>query len=418
LLIRVVVLKDDVMKKWIFGLTFMVFLSGCREEKQKLALGSWLMELQVMDHQKLPFNFKLAQDKEGEYSIEIYNADETIVVDEITVKDDSIEIKMPVFEGYFKGTFTPTQIKGDFVKESLDRIVPFVATFNVANRFSPIKNTDKLVSGVWEAYFSPNTPDEYAGKGLFVQNGNIVTGTFRTTTGDYRFLEGIISGDSLKLSAFDGSHAFLFTAKVTDSSLNGMYYSGNHFKEPFMAKRNEVFELPDEDSLTYLNEGFDKLNFSFPDLTGKMTSLTDARFKNKPLIIQIMGTWCPNCLDETKFLVDFNKNNKDLNIEMVALAFEYAKTKEKAFKSIERLKNRIEVPYPILLAQYGSADKQKAQEKLPMLNHVLSYPTTIFIDKKGMVRKIKTGFNGPATGDKFVQFKKEFKAFVTELANE
>ena len=53
-----------------------------------------------------------------------------------------------------------------------------------------------------------------------------------------------------------------------------------------------------------------------------------------------------------------------------------------------------------------------------MLNHVLSYPTTIFIDKKGMVRKIKTGFNGPATGDKFVQFKKEFKAFVTELANE
>ena len=64
MLIRVVVLKDDVMKKWIFGLTFMVFLSGCREEKQKLALGSWLMELQVMDHQKLPFNFKLAQDKE------------------------------------------------------------------------------------------------------------------------------------------------------------------------------------------------------------------------------------------------------------------------------------------------------------------------------------------------------------------
>mgnify|MGYP003652441515 CR=1 FL=1 len=139
-----------------------------------------------------------------------------------------------------------------------------------------------------------------------------------------------------------------------------------------------------------------------------MISLTDDRFKNKPVVIQIMGSWCPNCLDETKFLVDFNKNNKDLNIEMVALAFEYAKTKDKAFKSIERLKDRIGVPYSILLAQ----------EKLPMLNHVLSYPTTIFIDKKGMVRKIKTGFNGPATGDKFVQFKKEFKAFVTELANE
>ena len=406
------------MKKWIFVLIFMVFLSACHEEKQTLSVGSWLMELQVMDHQKLPFNFKLDQNKDGKYSIEIYNADETIVVDEITIKNDSIEIKMPVFEGYFKGIFTATEIKGDFVKESLDRIVPFVATYGETSRFSTTEKPDKLVSGVWETYFSSDTDEEYAGKGLFVQNGSRVTGTFRTATGDYRFLEGSLTGDSLKLSAFDGSHAFLFVAKVTDSSLNGMFYSGNHFKEPFTAKRNEVFELPDEDSLTYLNEGFDKLNFSFPDLTGQMISLTDDRFKNKPVVIQIMGSWCPNCLDETKFLVDFNKNNKDLNIEMVALAFEYAKTKDKAFKSIERLKDRIGVPYSILLAQYGSADKQKAQEKLPMLNHVLSYPTTIFIDKKGMVRKIKTGFNGPATGDKFVQFKKEFKAFVTELANE
>ena len=407
------------MKKWIFGLSCVVFLNACRNERiSALSEGIWLMELELMDHQKLPFNFKLERNKEGKYTAEIYNADETILVDEIALENDSIRINMPVFEGYFKGTFTATEMQGDFVKESLDRIVPFVGTYGITDRFSSKIKANKLISGVWETYFSPDTPDAYAGKGLFVQNDQKITGTFRTTTGDYRYLEGIVTGDSLKLSAFDGSHAFLFIAHISDSTLNGMFYSGNHFKEPFTAKRNEVFELPDEDSLTFLNDGFEKLDFTFPDGTGKMISLDDETFKNKPTIIQIMGTWCPNCLDETKFLVDFKENNEELGIEMVALAFEYAKTEEKAFKSIERLKNRIGVPYPILLAQFGSADKQKAQEKLPMLNHVLSYPTTIFIDKNGRVRKIKTGFNGPATGDKFIQFKSEFKTFVTALARE
>jgi len=100
------------------------------------------------------------------------------------------------------------------------------------------------------------------------------------------------------------------------------------------------------------------------------------------------------------------------------LAFEYAKTEEKAFQSIERLSKRIGIEYPVLLAQVGTSDKDIANEKLPMLNHVLSYPTSIFIDKKGVVRKIHTGFNGPATGDKFIQFKKEFEGFVAKLLRE
>jgi thiol-disulfide isomerase/thioredoxin len=227
-----------------------------------------------------------------------------------------------------------------------------------------------------------------------------------------------MDGDIMKVSAFDGAHAFLFTAKVTDSSLGGTFYSGNHFQEPFIAKRNESFELTDADSLTYLKKGYNKFAFSFPDINGVLISLDDARFNNKAVIVQIMGTWCPNCLDETKFLVNYLKENKKLDLEVVALAFEYAKTEERAFKSINRLKTAIGVDYPILLAQLGTSNKSKAQEKLPMLNHVLSYPTTIFIDKKGAVRRIHTGFNGPATGDKYEVFKEEFDEFVKALAKE
>jgi len=207
----------------------------------------------------------------------------------------------------------------------------------------------------------------------------------------------------------------LFTATVTDSTMAGTFYSGNHFQEPFEAKRNETYELPSDYSLTFLKDGYDKFEFSFPDVDGNLVSLSDDRFKDKVVLVQILGSWCPNCLDETKFYAPFYKENKDRGIEIVGLNFEYAKTKEKAFKSMNRLAEKIEVSYPLLLAQYGTSDKLEAAKKLPMLNHILSYPTTIYIDKKGKVRKIHTGFNGPATGDKHLEFKKEFTRAPVEI---
>lgn len=408
------------MKIYVGVLALMLFFVSCTEKKetQILATGIWRAELQVMDNEVLPFNFEVHKNEAGAYVMQIINAEELIDVDEISITGNSIRIQIPVFEGYLAGTFTKKNITGQFVKESLDRIVPFSAVFGEDERFTVSAPSNTDVSGIWETQFSPNTDNAYLGKGVFLQDGDRVTGTFRTTTGDYRYLDGVMDADSLKLSAFDGSHAFLFTAQVTDSSMTGTFYSGNHFKEPFVATRNDGFELPDPDSLTFINDGYDKLAFTFPDANGSQISLSDERFANKVVIVQLMGTWCPNCLDETKFLVDYLNDTKNEELEVVGLAFESAKTKEKAFEGIERLQKRIGVTYPLVLAQYGSYDKAAAQEKLPMLNHVLSYPTTIFIDKKGNVRKIHTGFNGPATGEKFVEFKKDFHQLVTQLTSE
>ena len=402
---------------WVFAMLFI--LNSCTEEKKtSLPEGIWLAELTAMDDAILPFNFKLIKASEDSYQMEIYNAEEVILVDEIEINNDSLIIKFPVFEGYIAAKFTDKLIEGEFIKESLDRIVPFKATHGVQDRFRNSIPSKVNISGIWQTNFDIETPDAYVAKGIFKQEGDKVTGTYRTETGDYRYLEGVVSGDSLKVSAFDGAHAFVFEAKVTDSSMNGAFYSGNHSKELFVAKRSENFELISSDSLTYIKEGYDKLVFSFPNSKGEMISLDDERFKNKVVVAQIMGTWCPNCLDETKYYVDYAKKNPNIDLEFVALAFEYAKTKEGAFKSIKRMQDRIEVEYPMILAQFGSSDKALAQEKLPMLNHVLSYPTSIFIDKKGNVRKIHTGFNGPATGEKFVEFKKEFEGFIEELLAE
>ncbi len=405
------------MRRIYIVFVFFVLCGACKKEtKVTLNEGEWIGELSVMDNEILPFNFEVSKVGPQEYHIKIINGDEIIEVDEVQVINDSIIIRTPVFEGYIAGKFSSNTIKGEFIKESLNRVVPFTAKHGVTERFVETEPSSINVSGNWEVVFNPEGETErYIAKGIFEQTGKKVKGTFRTTTGDYRYLEGVVDVDTLKLSVFDGAHAFLFKAKVTDSTLYGAFYSGNHSKELFIGKRNENYTLPDANSLTFLKPGFTNFNFSFPNESGKIVSLHDPQFKDKVVVVQIMGTWCPNCLDETRFYVKYLKENQKKDIEFVALAFEYAKTKEKAFASIQRLKDRTAVPYPVLLVQYGSSNKKEAQEKLPMLNHVLSYPTSIFIDKKGQVRKIHTGFNGPATGEKHTVFKKEFYAFVDSL---
>ncbi len=403
------------MRIFILIISILLLFSCQTTSKKTLEKGTYRAVLKVQDQQKLPFIFEVKNDT----LLTIFNADEQINVDEITYRNDSVKIQMPVFEGFLIAKISENGLQGSFIKPSLDQIVPFVATKN-NERFSSTKNASVNITGNWETVFSEHaTPGKYIAMGIFNQKGNNISGTFRTTSGDYRYLEGIMDGDSLKLSTFDGAHAFLFKAKATDSILKGYFYSGNHWKEPFTAKLNNDYELPKEEELTYIKKGYEYFDFAFPDTRGRVVSLSDPEFRDKVIIIQIMGTWCPNCLDESKYLVKYLKENPNKNLQVIALAFEVAKTRTIAYQRIHRLKERIGITYPVLLAQFGNtADKKIANQKLPMLNQIISYPTTIFMDKNRKVRKILTGFNGPATGEKYNEFKKDFKRFVDALLTE
>ncbi len=399
-----------------FILVLAILITSCSVERKPPRTGFWRATLEVQDDKYLPFIFEL---DEGQ-NIILHNGEERILVEDIDIKEDSIIIAHPVFEGVFKGVYSEKEIHGDFIKPSLDRVVPFRMIFGESVRFPETASPEADVSGEWEMIFSAHSEeDRYIAKGIFNQEENgTVRGTIRTTTGDYRYLEGVMDGKLMRLSTFDGAHAFLFEAEVKDSLLYGFFYSGNHWKEPFSGILNPDYELPNANSLTYLKKGYDRFDFSFPDVTGDTISLSDERFQNKVVVVQIMGTWCPNCLEESEYYVEYIENNPSPDLEFVSLAFEYAPTREKAIQGINKLTTALDIPYPILIAQYGSSSKQKAADKLPMLNHVLSYPTTVFIDKQGVVRKIHTGFNGKATGAKYRAFKDEFESFVDTLLKE
>ena len=72
--------------------------------------------------------------------------------------------------------------------------------------------------------------------------------------------------------------------------------------------------------------------------------------------------------------------------------------------------------YPLLIA--GVVGKEEVMKKLQGVQNFSSYPTTIFINRKGNVEKVYSGFYGPATGDEYEKYKVEFEETVTKLLND
>ncbi|HLY70072.1 MAG TPA: TlpA disulfide reductase family protein, partial [Puia sp.] len=272
------------------------------------------------------------------------------------------------------------------------------------------------VSGRWAAKFwSDNSNDTTPTVGEFIQHGNEVTGTFLDPTGDYRYLQGVVDGDSLKLSTFDGGHAYLFTAKIAGDKMYGSHFSGPVFRNNWFAKRDDNARLPDEFTLTKMKPGKSRLKFFYKDIDGRMISLKDNRYKNKVVLVQIMGSWCPNCMDETALLTKLYDEYKNKGVEVIGLAYERSTNFRRSQKSLRNFQKRFNVHYEILITGVSVNDSLRAQKTLPQLEDIVGFPTTIFIGKSGNVEKIHTGFNGPGTGIHYDEQKKEFYGIVDEL---
>lgn len=425
-------------------LFFAIFVIGCTTTQKAVVETSKNIQPSFASNKKinflmdlgevtLPFSMEVKKNNAGQFYGIISNAEEKIETAPFEIIGDSIFIKSTFFNSVFKGKFSLdaygkfiTKIEGNwrnYMKPGVYEI-PFTGDvvdntpvdYSLKNLSSNATYHPSTFNGKWEVTFSPNTEDEYKSIGIFKVNDLRITGTFLTETGDYRFLEGIgNTSDPATLSCFDGSHAFYFNflPNKNGDTLRGMFYSGKHWSEPWVAVRNENFELQNPDSLTFIVEGYEGVNFTFPNLEKEEVSFPSDRFKDKVTIIQIMGSWCPNCVDETKVLSDFYNSYKEKGLEVVALCFETTSDFEKSKKSVSAHKDHFGAKYEFLIA--GTASTKSASAALPMLNKVMSFPTTIFIDKKGVVRKIYTGFYGPSTGKYHLQYIEQTTSFIQKL---
>ena len=366
----------------------------------------------------LPFLFDLRADS-GAWTMRIHNGEELLVADDVIATPDSFFARPPLFDPFLAGKPLSDSVITGYWYNPLrgpDYRVPFIARAGAAPRFARASSTGTDPAGEWACRFMPGTPYEYSALGIFENDGGIVTGTFATETGDYRFLEGTTTGDSLFLSAFDGSHAYLFTAALRGDSLFGLYRSGIHSTEPWTALRQAGFRLRDPDSLTFLKPGHNVSGLVLPDLGGHLVSPVDARFRGHGRILQLMGSWCSNCMDETILFNDLYRRLHPQGLDVIAIGFEKHPEPEKARAALERYRVRMGVPYDVLYG--GRAGRESVAEQLPFLDRLMSYPTSIFIDRAGNVRRIHTGFYGPGTGKHHEAFKRELTAFLETLLAE
>ncbi|HCT45265.1 MAG: hypothetical protein CMJ35_00155 [Phycisphaerae bacterium] len=289
---------------------------------------------------------------------------------------------------------------------------------SINDRFDPIADAAEPAefSGRWSVDFESS--DELAIGTFTVDADQIASGTFLTTTGDYRYLAGRVDGPYMRLSTFDGAHAFLFHAEMQDDgSIKGDFWSGNWHHETWTAVRDDNATLPDAFEQTTITNEQALEELVFKDTEGNPTRVLDAldATKAKARVLEIFGTWCPNCADASRELVSLKEKYGD-DLGVVGLAFEVTEDFARSSQQVQRHHAHIGSDWEVLIA--GISDKAKATETLGFLDRVRSYPTLVFLNSDNEVQAVYSGFSGPATGDAYAAQRDRIEAIIDKMIDE
>ena len=383
--------------------------------------GVWRGEFDVSE-EKIPFNFEVKGRNAEEAVFTLINGSRR---DDFHVRqetDGSYFVKMNTYDAALVAKLeSDGRLTGVYKSLIPNRgsDLPFTAERGKSWRFvepghevAPKGN----LSGKWS--FKVISKDKTLNNvAILKQDGNRLTGVTLAITGDSRELEGVVQGDEFFLSHFSGPSPRIYKGKINeDGSITGVISRGIYDNIKFEGVKDEHAELPDLYKLTYLKEGQKSLDFVLPDLDGKPVSLKDEKYKGKVVIVEVIGTWCPNCTDQTVFLSPWFRANKQRGVEAIAVGFEQKDDLEYAKYTLGTLKKKYGIEYDIVFG--GIADKKVATEKLKGINYLAAFPTTFIIDRKGEVRQIFTGYTGTVTDEYYKEYVTKFNALLDELIAE
>lgn len=370
-----------------------------------LRTGHWLLSFDIDPDQNIQVHQQGNIDTLGNWIL--FNGSEAIHT-RISSDDSLIYIELPYFNSYLSAIRTSSDsMYGHWYRPDRgeDYKIPFTASHQ-SNTFLSRSTSINTEPERYAVRFSPDTPNEYPAVGQFAIDDDMITGTFLTETGDYRFLEGREEGENYILQCFDGSHLFLFQFSIQDDSLTGVFRSGNTWKEPFKGVKDPNAKLRDPFMITHLIDDR-PLEFTAIGLDGEMETFSPERWANSLSVVQIFGSWCPNCLDESRFLAELAERYKGESLNIYGIAFERGNDFQTSSLRLQRYARELQLPYSLYLG--GTASKGEAHKLFPMLNSITSFPTTLLVDQRGKIVLIQTGFSGPGTGDEYLKYTQQFE---------
>jgi peroxiredoxin len=383
--------------------------------------GIWRAEV---DHfgRRLPFTFEVQRSASGAVEVTYLNGPERMPVEQVSYDGgEKLELAFPSYSANLVATVRDGRLEGEILLARRERTLrlPVTAVHGQDYRFFPEPAAEHAdLGGRWQVEISvPAFGFTQPAMALLEQDGPYLSGTVLTQVGDFRFLAGEVRGGELYLSAFDGGGTQLWLATLQpDGSLAGSFDSATYGNAQWTARRNPAFELEDPLAVTYLKPGFDRIDFTFPDLDGRPVSLSDPRFAGKVVLVVIGGSWCPSCHDEARFMVPFLAEYAARGLEVVYVMFEYSDDFSAVAPQLRAFRDRYAITHPVLFA--GDSSRQSRGELIPALNDITAFPTTLFLDRRGKVRRIHTAFPGPATGQLHLDYQRELRSFVGMLLDE
>ncbi|HYE73487.1 MAG TPA: TlpA disulfide reductase family protein [Blastocatellia bacterium] len=390
---------------------------GCRRRPRELN-GIWYGMVVNKNGDELPIKMELK--REGNNVIGSFiNGDERITSTSgsFDASTETLKLRFDYYDGDLEGRFFRRELIGTFTRQwRREKLVRDLKLWRGAPMVVPAAAEGKDLSGEWSVKVGEGEQQKVWRMSL-KQNGAEVTGTIIPPSGDWGSLTGTFGYGKLTMSRFDGINARLLRAELNEQGqLVGVVDLGlADPKRKIVAERVTGEAATKADTLaTRMKNPTEPFKFSLPDLDGKTVSSTDERFKDKVVIITTTGSWCPNCYDEAPFLNELYDKYHSSGLEIVALGFEYTGDAARDTKQLKTFAERHNTKYPILYA--GSTDD--AAQRLAQLENFGAYPTTIFIGRDGLMKRIHAGFDGPATGERFTRLKAEMEEIVKELLKE
>jgi thiol-disulfide isomerase/thioredoxin len=368
---------------------------------------------------QVPFQFGIAQ-KTGTVSGWFFNGEQRVISDSGSFEGDHLVLQFPSYgrqldvrlnaQGELTGTYGPIAAGSSL------RSYPFTARRPIPER--PTRSTHvPVIEGQWLVPSESAKAGDKAWRLIVRQSGTQVSAAILRVDGDTGALTGIWRDGKFVLSHFDGARPLLIeVTPAADHTLQVLLRNSNGEDTALTAYRpadahaRGLPQAADPASHTRLKDPNEPLQFSFPDLNGHIVSNSDSRFRDKVLVIDVAGSWCPNCHDEAPFLQALYRKYHGRGLEIITLSFE----EPEQFANPVRLRAFVKdfgLEYTVLLA--GTLDDLHA--KLPQAVNLDAYPTTFFIGRDGLVKNVHAGFAAAATGDFNLQLKKDFAATIERL---
>jgi thiol-disulfide isomerase/thioredoxin len=293
---------------------------------------------------------------------------------------------------------------------------PFRATRKAPPAPAPPKGSPAL-TGDWGVEMGEGEKAQRL-LGTFRQQGGRATGTLLGPTGDYGPMHGTFDGKSLVLTVFDGVFVYRLDGAVDPGgALAGTFRTRSGASMPWQARRLDAAGaaawLPGGGSTVRAKDPDAPVRFSYPSAPGKAVSLDDPELKDRPVVVTILGSWCPNCHDEAPVLEEVYRRYRGKGLAVVGLSYEYTEDADRSFRQIARFRERHGLSWPILFA--GTTKTASASEPIARLEGWKGYPTTLFLDRAHRIVKAHSGFDGPSTGARFAAQKKELEEAVKTI---